>query len=330
MIYMINHNTEPFFNMAVEEYLLNSPQYPDDIFMLWQNDCTIVVGRHQNTNEEINNDFVKKKGLKVVRRLSGGGAVFHDMGNLNFTFIRRNSDMGTTHFGFYVQPVIATLGRFGIKAEFSGRNDITVNGQKFSGNAQYFSSMGLLHHGTLLFNSDFATLAGALNPNSHKYESKGVKSVRSRVVNIKECTDIDIDFEEFKMTLIETVFSYMGQDYEERKFDSADNGRIQELADSRYGTWEWNYGSSPNYNFKQEKSFAGGTVSTCLDIDKGIIKSCRFYGDFFTYREISEVTEALVGITYDKESIRKVLKEVHADNYFSNISIEELLECLTE
>jgi lipoate-protein ligase A len=327
VIYIVNASKDPFFNMALEEYLFTSAKYQQDIFLLWQNERTIVVGRHQNTLEEINNDYVKENGISVVRRLSGGGAVYHDAGNLNFTFLKRNVTRYDVNFTYFVQPVIDTLAKFGIKADFSGRNDITIEGKKFSGNAQYFTAQGLLHHGTLLFDSDFSVLAKSLQVKEHKYLSKGVKSVQSRVINIKQCLTGNSTLEDFRNTLVETVFSYLEQECAEEELDEEDLAAIQTLVAHRYGTWDWNYGESPKYNFRQERVLPGGTVTTFLEIEKGKIKQCSICGDFFTFADINEFTGALVGTKYEENAIRERLLELQAEKYFYNIALEELLPC---
>ncbi len=313
--------------MAVEEYLFTAEKFQQDIFLLWQNDNTIVVGRHQNTLEEINTEYVKKNSIHVVRRLSGGGAVYHDKGNLNFTFIKRNVNRQEINFNYFIQPVIAALAKFGLHADFSGRNDITIDGRKFSGNAQYFTSKGLLHHGTLLFDSDFSVLGKCLNVKEHKYISKGVKSVQSRVVNIKQCLPSDHSLDEFKDKLVETVFDYLQQKPKQVELDAEDVEAIQLLMAKRYDTWEWNYGESPQYNFRQEKVLPGGTVTTFLEITDGVIGRCTIHGDFFTFDDIHEVTKSLIGIRHNESAIREVLTKLQAEKYFYQIEMDDLVSC---
>jgi len=330
LIYIINRSTNPFFNMALEEYLFTSDKFQQDIFLLWQNEKTIVVGRHQNTLEEINNEYVKTNSIEVVRRLSGGGAVYHDSGNLNFTFIKRNVNRQEINFNYFVQPVIAALAKLGLQADFSGRNDITIDGKKFSGNAQYFTSKGLLHHGTLLFDSDFGVLGKCLNVKEHKYISKGVKSVQSRVVNIKQCMSAEYTLEEFKNKLVETVFAYLEQKPMQIELDEEDHEAIRELVVTRYATWEWNYGESPQYNFRQEKILPGGTVTVFLEIGNGIVERCTLHGDFFTFADINEVTRALIGVRHEETAIREVLAALQAEKYFYQMELDDLVTCFFE
>ncbi|MBP1764088.1 MAG: lipoate--protein ligase [Firmicutes bacterium] len=330
MIYIMNRSTDPFFNMALEEYLLTAEKYQRDIFLLWQNDRTIVVGRHQNTLEEINSEYVKENSIRVVRRLSGGGAVYHDGGNLNFTFIKRNVNRQDINFNDFAQPVIAALAKFGLPVDFSGRNDLTVGGKKFSGNAQYYTSKGLLHHGTLLFDSDFGVLGKCLNVKEHKYISKGVKSVQSRVVNIKQYLSEEYSLEDLKEQLIATVFDRSQQKVTRVELDADDRKAVENLVVNRYHTWDWNYGESPRYNFRQEKILPGGTVAAYLDIVDGRIVHCTIHGDFFTFADIGEVARALVGVRHEEKAIREVLAEMQAEKYFYQIGLDDLTACFVE
>jgi len=327
MICIMNRSTDPFFNMALEEYLFTADKYQQDIFLLWQNDRTVVVGRHQNTLEEINSDYVKENSIRVVRRLSGGGAVYHDSGNLNFTFIKRNVNRQNVNFNDFTQPIIAALTKFGLQADFSGRNDLTIGGKKFSGNAQYFTSKGLLHHGTLLFDSDFSVLVKCLHVKEHKYVSKGVKSVQSRVVNIKQCMARECTLEELKTQLIATVFAQSQGDAVQMELDADDHKAVQDLMANRYSTWEWNYGESPRYNFRQEKFLPGGTVTTYLEIDDGKIAHCAIHGDFFAFADICEVSRSLVGVRHEETAICKKLAEMQAEKYFYQIGLADLAAC---
>ena len=201
MIKIVNENTDPRINLAVEEYALNYLDPREDYAILWQNEPAVIIGRNQNTVAEVNAPYIKEHGIHVVRRLSGGGAVYHDFGNLNFTFIVDADKTVVSNFEYFTKPVIEALASLGVKAEFSGRNDITIDGQKFSGNAQYWSKDRLLHHGTILYNSDLSVVQEALNVKLDKIQSKGVKSVRSRVTNIFPHLPKPITIDEFKETL---------------------------------------------------------------------------------------------------------------------------------
>jgi len=297
MILYKNENTDPYFNLACEEYLL---EHETDVIMLWRNEPSVIIGRNQNAYAELNLEYIKANNIKAVRRLTGGGAVFHDLGNVNFTFITPKKE-NILNFKYYTQPIISALNKLGINAELAGRNDIEVNGFKISGNAQCCHNDKILHHGTLLFNADLTNLAGSLNVDEEKIKSKGIKSVRSRVANIQELFDREIDVLEFK-SFIESCF-----DAEVRELPNVNE--IQKLADDKYSTWEWNFGESKEYNFKNTQRFDFGTVEINLNVDGGYITDIKIYGDFFSMNDISELEQSLIGTKFeDLKDIRELLE----------------------
>ncbi len=325
MLCIHNPFTEPYFNQASEEFLLTTRD--EDIFMLWQNENAIVVGKHQNTLAEINLETVNDKKIKVVRRLTGGGAVYHDLGNLNFTFIM-NYGEGQPEIDFkkYTLPIIGVMAELGVKAEFSGRNDILIDGQKFSGNAEhiYHRKKRVLHHGTLLFSSQISDLSAALKVNPLKFEDKAVKSVRSRVTNISSHLKDPITVEEFR----DQVMRYIVRIYSDTKtyhFTDSDIKAIQQLADEKYSQWHWNFGYSPKYAFQKGIKTPGGHLEVHLNVDKGMIQGIKIYGDFFSKKDIEEVETALIGKEHREEIILESLKKIPSSDYFNNISEEELI-----
>lgn len=322
MLYINNTSTDPYFNLAAEEFVLK--QKSDECFMLWRNEPCIVIGKNQNTLSEINIDYVKEKDITIVRRLSGGGAVFHDLGNLNFTFIVNDKEDSFTNFEKFTRPIIEVLKGLNVHAEFSGRNDLTIEGKKFSGNAQYNYKNRVLHHGTLLFSSDMINLSGALKVKPIKFEGKGVKSVSSRVTNISQHLTVPLEIIEFKDLIMNYIMhSNNGQAFYE--FTEEDLDIINKMRDDKYSTWDWNFGSSPNYSFTNHKKYIGGNVEFNLNVEKGIIKEIRLFGDFFGKCDVSEVEKFLTGVKHTEEDIREVLNKFDINNYFSNISIDDLI-----
>lgn len=324
MLIIRRHNTDPYFNLATEEYVLKN--FNDDAFMLWRNSPSIIVGKHQNTLAEINAAWVRQHEIPVVRRLSGGGAVFHDLGNLNFTFIRTGGEEGLIDFRKYTLPILEVMQNLGIDARFEGRNDLTIGGRKFSGNAEHIWKNRVLHHGTLLFSSHMPDLSEALNADPLKFRDKAVKSVRSRVTNISDHLEIPLDVMQFS-TLIEEHIARKYPDARIIGLSPEDHDRIGELVRSKYGTWEWNYGYSPGYNFRKvirtEKS---GTIEFDLDVHGGMIRQVKIYGDYFSRFETEDIEAALTGVAHSEDGIRSALESFNLDDYFSGIALKELVE----
>jgi lipoate-protein ligase A len=324
MIQVLNESHDPYFNLALEEYVIS--QMPDeyDYFFLWQNEPTIVVGRNQNTIEEINLDFVKERGIKIARRMSGGGAVYHDFGNLNYTFIVREN--GHFHdFNFFTRYLIDTLNSLGVPAENSGRNDVSVLGKKICGNAQWKHGKRLLHHGAILFDTDLEVLVKALNVSNEKIISKGIKSVKSRVTNIKEHLIVPLDILDFRNGLSNTILADIENSVIYKLSDS-DLEAVRKLRDNKYSTWEWNYGSSPPFNVQNKRSFSWGHVDARTNVKKGLITGLKIYGDFFAGQDVDEFEKLLIGITYREENVREHLTTELIKRYFPQAELEEIVK----
>ena len=316
----------PAYNMAMEDLIINYlPE--DDYLTFYIHDPSIIIGRHQNTLEEINEEYVREKGIHIQRRLSGGGAVYHDHGNLNFSFIVRGSRDDVNHFDVLTLPVIKTLEKLGVKAELSGRNDILIDGKKFSGNAQYFHNGRLLQHGTIMLNSEMSELAHALKVKPIKIESKGVKSVRSRVTNIMDyLEDKTLTVEQFKDLLLETI----GEIYPLEEYALTDEEKVihNRLVEEKFKTWEWNYGKSPKFNVSKMEKFPSGIIDVRIDVEEGLIEDIKIYGDFFVREDISTLEDKLRGVKYTKEDVLKALENVNIQDYFNQMTNVEFTDFL--
>ena len=326
MIRINNNSNDPHFNLALEEYVLKALNPREDYVILWQNKPSIIIGKNQNAIEEINQKYVKDNCIPVVRRLSGGGAVYHDFGNLNFTFIVHNNKKDVSNYRKFTEPVIKALNEMGVPAEFSGRNDITIEGKKFSGNAQYYYRDRLLHHGTLLYNSELTRLGEALNVRMDKITSKGIKSVRSRVTNIADYLEEVYDIKDFKELLLNKIqegFNSLGK---EHVLNEVDYKNINDIMNSRYSTWEWNYGLSPDFNIQKSRRFEGGLLDVRFDVSRGTIEKMKIFGDFLSRRDIAELVDKIIGLKYEETEIFEALKDYELRDYLGSINLEDLIK----
>ncbi|WP_424769455.1 lipoate--protein ligase [Paenibacillus sp. sgz302251] len=320
--------TDPSLNLALEEYILRSLPNSDDYLLFYINEPSIIIGKNQNTVEEINAQYVKQNKLHVVRRLSGGGAVYHDLGNLNFSFIMKDDGQSFHNFKKFTEPVVRALRELGVAAELSGRNDLQVGERKISGNAQFSTKGKMFSHGTLLFDSEIENVVSALKVNAEKYVSKSTKSIRSRVANISEFLQAPMTVEQFRQRLLQSIFE--GSDeipyYELTEQDWAN---VQKLADERYRSWEWNYGHSPSFNVQQKKRIEGaGTFDIRLQVEEGIIVDAVIYGDFFGRGDSHEVAGQLIGARYEATALKQLLEHIDLPYYFGPVTKEEWLALL--
>ena len=326
VIPVLNPSYDPPYNLALEEYVLRRLDPDEEYLILWQNRPAVIVGRFQNTAEEVNQPYVDANGIAVVRRLSGGGAVYHDLGNLNFTFIVRREPGGFNDFKRFTLPVLETLRAFGVPAERSSRNDLTIEGQKFSGNAQYVSGERLLHHGTILFDADLDAVAQVLRVQPDKIASHGVKSVRARVTNVRPYLPAEIGLNAFIQALSEQVGRHGGGLGPRYRLTEEDERGVGALKAERYGRWEWNYGDSPAFALKARRRFAQGSVEIRLDVHQGYIRDGRIYGDFLGSRDIRELEDALRGERFDIGDLRRVLSAKPVEEFFGGIGRDEILD----
>lgn len=302
-----NHNSQ--FNLASEEYLLKETSC--FYIYLWSNAPSVIVGVNQNALEEVNLAYTTLNDIKVVRRLTGGGAVYHDLGNLCYTIIAPYTEEDNCYEKF-VQPVVEYLRGLGLNAEFSGRNDILVDGKKISGNAKTVYKDRVMIHGTLLFDSDLTVLEKALNPNKLKLQSKGIKSVKSRVTNVKECLKTDMSFAEFKLGLV-NKFLKTATPYE---FSDYDLEKIDKLVKEKYSTNDWNVGYSPKGSISFEKKFDFGVFKLNFDLINGKIENAFLSGDFFEKRPIKDFQDRLNGLEFSLSQISKAFSNI--DEYIEN------------
>lgn len=303
-----NSSLDPYFNLAAEQYLLERDDL-NPVFMLWRNSPAVIIGKNQNAYAELNETFIREKGIKTVRRLTGGGAVFHDEGNVNYTFISPKEGTKALDFARFCSPIIKALCDLGANAVLSGRNDIEIDGRKVSGNAQTVYGNKILHHGTLLWSADLSRLAGALRVDPEKIASKGIKSVRSRVANIRDIIASEMDTTEF----ISYLFSRI--DAAPREFNDDEISKINALRDSRYSKWEWNWGASKDFSAKKSERFGFGRVEVSFDSYGGVITAISIGGDFFGQGDISRLEEKLVGVRLEFNALKAALCDV--DYYIS-------------
>ncbi|MFD1356425.1 lipoate--protein ligase [Fictibacillus halophilus] len=328
MLFIDNENiTDPRVNLAIEEFALKHLDINETYLLFYINEPSIIIGKNQNTVEEINAEYVRDQGIHVVRRLSGGGAVYHDLGNLNFSFITKDDGNSFHDFKKFTDPVVKALKKLGVNAELSGRNDILAEGKKISGNAQFSTKGRMFSHGTLLFDSEIENVVSALNVRMDKIESKGIKSIRSRVTNIREHLDEDMTMEEFR----EILLTYLFEEFDSiPKYELTENDwtEIRKISRERYANWDWNYGKSPKFNVELSNRFAAGSIDIRLHIVKGIIQESKIFGDFFGVGDVSDIENKLNGVRYDREEIEKVLEDIDLKHYFGNVSRQEFLDLL--
>ncbi len=335
---IIIQNTEPALNLAIEDILFDgdfcghrdteSATQDAGLFLLWHNAPSIIVGRHQNTAQEVNNSLVQQYNVPVIRRMTGGGAVYHDLGNVNFSFIVPahsvpHADKGM-NFHYFMQPIVEALQGLGVPAEQSSRNDLVCHNRKFSGSAQLRRRGLILHHGTLLVSLDLDMLGAVLTGAPDKYTSKGIESVRSRVMNLQDVLAPSVTMEHIKAALLARCATSLVS-LEDTTTPFADVlPRARALAERKYRAWQWNYGASPPFTEKRRERFAWGLVECHMAVLKGRIEYVKIFGDFFAQEDVETLERMLVHVAYTPEAVKEALAQCPFDVYFNGCDEERM------
>ena len=330
MIYIETQSLDPTWNLAFEEYCLKELTQFNRIMLLWQNANAIIIGHYQNAEREINLEAVKKYNAQIVRRSSGGGTVYHDLGNLNYSFIYPVEGLKKLDIAVYSAPIVKALQRIGIPVEIQGRNDLTIDGKKISGTAQRIHKGRLLHHGTLLFDSNLDILESVLQVDSSKVASKGIASVRSRVTNIKEhlaagqFNDIQLFWQALLTAFAEEEII---TPYQPTPTMLAE---VKALQESKYQSWDWNFGRAPAFEYNNSERFPGGKLEIHVNVKKGIIQECKISGDFLGVLDLDDLESALQGTKYSVKHVQQAISELDLPLILGSISMEEFIHCMFE
>ncbi|MFS1060041.1 lipoate--protein ligase [Enterococcus casseliflavus] len=333
MLFVPNELNDPRINLAIEIFLLQEMKVDEPILLFYINEPSIIIGRNQNTIEEINKEYVDEHGIHVVRRFSGGGAVYHDFGNLNFSFIMPDDGNSFRDFEKLTKPIVQALHEMGVEgAQLKGRNDLVINDMKFSGNAMYATNGRMFAHGTIMFDSDINEVVNALKVRKDKIESKGIKSIRSRVTNIKPFLPKekqDMTTEEFRQEILLKIFGVDSvEDVKTYELTEEDWVKINEISDKYYRNWDWNYGKSPAFDIERRHRFPIGSIEVRLNVAEGKITDAKIFGDFFGLGDIGDVEQALIGTRYAKEDLAQVIANIDVKKYFGNITPEDFLSLI--
>ncbi len=324
MIYVINENTYPPNNFGIEEYFMRETD--EEVFMLWRDIPAVIIGKNQDVYAEVNLDYAKDNNIEVFRRKSGGGAVYHDLNNLQYTYISSNVDVkGKESFELFAKPIVDALKNLGLDAEFTGRNDILLEGGKISGNAQYRYKNRIIHHGTLLFETDKDTISNVLYSRPIKFQNKSVKSVSSRVGSIKE--KVDMNLEEFTKYLQDYVINY----YDIKNVLTLEDipwQKVEEYAEP-FTHDSWNLGKDyTNDHVSFSVKYPYGLVEYKLRTKEGKIDSLYIQGDYFENKDVEILAAALIGKELDREVLEKALDDYQISDYVNGMDKETLINDL--
>lgn len=325
MLLIVLDGTSPYFNLAFEEYALTEMR--EELVALWRNERAVVVGKNQNAAEEIDGAYVAANDIAVVRRQSGGGAVFHDLGNVNFTIVQNRERDDFDNYAKFTRPVLDYLETLGVDARPEGRNDLVIDGRKCCGNAQAVKRDRIMHHGCILYSADFTHLARALKPRAIKIESHGVKSVRRRVTNIADHMPHPMPVAGFLRGLADHFRSSI-PGLAPYSLSPQDIAATQRLAAEKYATWDWNHGRSPAYNVENSRKYGFGIVDVKLAVERGVIREIGVYGDFFGERDKAELEQALTGVRHERRAIEEAVSRLDVGAYIRGMTAELWLDLI--
>ena len=324
MIYIETGSSDVYFNFGLEYYFTAEKPLDDNVFLFWRTTPTLMVGKFQNTLEEIDSKYAEEHGIQIVRRMSGGGTIYTDPGGWQFTFIDY-SGSDEISFSGYISPVIDALRDLDVPAEFNGRNDLVIGGKKFSGNAQYKLNGNTVHHGSLLFDTDVEQMVRSTTVDEYKIISKSIKSVRERVTNISDHLKEPMDAEAFKEHMISYIMRGSTKRYE---LTDEDKARIVQIADEKFRSWESVYGRNPKCSVTKTGRFKGGKVEFRLEVKNSVITDAHLFGDFFGSEEAEGIAPALIGCRLTKEDITKALTDNNLDTAIYGVTPDEIAETI--
>lgn len=326
MIYIETGSEDACYNFAVEDFVISDGRWKEPVLLFWRTRPTLMVGSFQNVYAEINVSYAKAHGIEIVRRRSGGGTIYTDPNGWQFSYFFPGAKGEDAGFSESAEGILRALRALGVPAEFNGRNDITADGRKISGNARHVHPQGVLHHGSLLFDTDFEEMERAISLSPDKVISKGISSVRQRVANISEFLPAPMTALEFKARMLAELLT---EDDTEYSLSPAEREACAAGAE-KYRNWEWNYANGPKFRITRRRKFPGGLVECCLNVEHGTITAAEFRGDFFTDGELAPLYNAVIGSRYERENLRERLTRPGVSGLIRNICADELLDALID
>lgn len=327
MKYLETHSHEADYNLAFEEYCFRYlPLENEEYVILWNSHPSILIGKNQNAYQEINEKYVRENNVKVVRRITGGGAIYQDFENINFSFITKTKENEKLDFKRYYIPIVNALKKIGVDAELSGRNDVTIDGKKCIGASQSVWQGRVVSDGSILFDVKLEELSKALNVRREKLESKGVKSVRSRVTNIKPYLKRDLSVMDFKAELLKAIFELENKQPVEYKLSEEELAGVRKIYEERFSRVEWNYGASPDAQYSHYERFPIGSVEIYFNVINAKIEDLKIHGDFFGTEDAGEIEKLLNGCEYNSKKITEKLANIDLHPYFGALENQQLAD----